>query len=316
MHQKLSQMREFLKRIPGAVSSVRFARQIKSSLVSAICRLYLSRLKSMYWRRHHFDELDSTYALSNHANENYVVQTTDKIIGRLLYSRGYFDFQKFERAMQIIDTERGGRKPQLLFDVGANIGPICIPAVTRGYVKRAIAFEPDPQNFRLLRINTILNDVENLIECHEIALGAENGIAQLSLNAENHGDHKIFTGQENSSAQTISVPVHRFDDFLPDDENIEGIIWIDVQGFEADVLSGATKSLGKVWPLVFEFTPQDLKANGTFEHLINFISESGYSKYCDLESRSIFLTPITQKNLFELALSLEKNNAFTDILLL
>ena len=45
--------------------------------------------------------------------------------------------------------EGSGKTYQIkkLYDIGANIGVTCIPAVNRGYVKQAIAVEPESENF-------------------------------------------------------------------------------------------------------------------------------------------------------------------------
>ena len=67
-----------------------------------------------------------------------------------------------------------------MVDVGANIGPICIPAVTRGYVQQAVAVEPNPDNCRLLRVNVALNGLHNKIAVEECAL-APVGMMSLPL---------------------------------------------------------------------------------------------------------------------------------------
>ena len=80
------------------------------------------------------------YALCDH-KEPFVVDTKDGIIGRVLFETGEFDFGKFETAHRLI-CERRGKAPALLVDIGANIGTICIPAISRGLVQSAIAIEP------------------------------------------------------------------------------------------------------------------------------------------------------------------------------
>ena len=304
----------FAKRIPGAVELVGLIRRIRLTLVKTTLKIFQSRLKSYYWREVYFDALNAPYAVSDHSTENYIVKTSDKVIGKLLYCRGDFDLQKLERALSIIDKERVTGKPYILFDIGANIGSICIPAVKRGYVKRAVAYEPDPDNFRLLRINAILNNVEELIEFHQVALGDKQGEAQLSQNFINHGDHRIVVTGEAVPANSITVPVRCLDDFMPDGEDTECILWIDVQGFETQVLCGAQAVLAKTWPLVLEFTPKDLKANGTLDRLIEILTQSAYLIFFDLEHDSASAQTLNSDNLLRLALSLEERDTFTDIL--
>ena len=42
---------------------------------------------------------------------------------------------------------------KIIYDIGANIGVTCIPAVNRGLVKNAFAVEPETSNFELLKLN-------------------------------------------------------------------------------------------------------------------------------------------------------------------
>ena len=316
MAQESERMKEFSKRILEHLRLLGPARRIWSLLTRTITTCYQARLKSPYWREQHFNTLSSTYAVSDHPNENYVVKTSDKIIGKLLFCRGDFDLRKFERALKIIDVERDARKPRKVFDVGANIGPICIPAVRRGYVKHAIAFEPDPENFRLLRINAILNGVENLIEFHQVALGAEKGQAQLALNTINHGDHRILPANVTASVNSITVPVHCLDDYISKDDDFLSILWIDVQGYETQVLRGAQSALAKACPLVLEFTPSDLKQNGSFDLFIELLTQGTYKKFFDLEQESPTINVVNMENLDTLAKTLASRDTFTDILVI
>ena len=79
-----------------------------------------------------------------------------------------------------------------LYDIGANIGVTCIPAVNRGLVKRAIAVEPEPENFKLLKLNIILNNLEDKIETLNYALSSESDkFLNLEISNDNSGDHRI-----------------------------------------------------------------------------------------------------------------------------
>jgi len=306
-------MKELTKNLLDHLGFLGQARRMRNFLTNTITAFYRNRLKSPYWREHHFNTLGGVYAVSEHEEENYVVRTSDKVIGKLLYCRGDFDLQKFIRSMHIIDEERGTGKRKLLIDVGANIGPICIPAVRRGYVERVIAFEPDPENFRLLRINAILNGVEDRIESHQIALGASHGVAQLIHNNTNHGDHRIETGGCSTEGGSV-VQVRCLDDYWSTEKDIESILWIDVQGFEAHVLKGAQKAFSERCPLVLEFTPKDLNQNGTFNDLISLLTRSDYSIFFDLEHSTPLKMALNQENLVALAQRLEERDTFTDIL--
>ena len=225
--------------------------------------------------------------------------------------------------MQILNSESQSgvsTKKPVLFDIGANIGPIGIPAIKRGYVDRVIAFEPDPDNFRLLRINTILNDVDDRMECYQVALGAESGIAQLTRSESNHGDHRIRRPSDSDDSGTdhasdnVTIEVRRLDDFLAGVTDC--ILWIDVQGYETHVLSGAVTALRNACPLVLEFTPKDLVENGTMEQFIEHLTSSSYTRFFNLDNPAPVSVELNRESILELGRTLEQRDSFTDILVL
>lgn len=310
-----SSLRSWAKRVPGSIWLVRRLRQCREWMASGTSRIIERRLISEYWRSHRFESLAGPYALGCHAAESYVVATSDTVIGKRLYSRGTFDLQKLERAFEILRAEQPDAIPDVLVDVGANVGSICIPAVKRGFVKRALAFEPDPGNFRLLRINALLNATEDGIECHEMALGESAGVAMLASNPANHGDHRIVTGAP-PGIGLREVPVRTLDSFLQQTQGKPWLVWLDVQGFEPEVLAGSSRAMAAGWPIVMEFTPDDLDARGTFDKLMELITQSPYSRYFDLDCPSAEFEELPISQLQRIADELRKHKSFTDLLFL
>jgi len=197
----MTDMRAVLKKTPGVVPLVRFVRGVPGRVMAGVSRAFMHQTKRMSWRGQMFATLPGRFAISAHARENYVVNTSDKVIGRSLYVRGDFDLPKFERAMDILRDKRGLDGVDMLFDVGGNIGPICVAAVNRGYARKAIAFEPDLDNFRLLQINILLNGLEASITCHRMAVGCAPGTAFMARNEDNHGDHRVIAGATGGDTQ-------------------------------------------------------------------------------------------------------------------
>ena len=67
-------------------------------------------------------------------------------------------------------------KPQQVFvDVGANVGGYAVRAAAKGM--KVIAFEPNPDIFRLMKRNAEINHV--LLDAFQCALGASNGQARV-----------------------------------------------------------------------------------------------------------------------------------------
>ncbi len=301
--------------MPGAVWLVRKLRHGGERIVCGVSRFVERRLKSEFWRSHRFDALSGQYALGCHPQESYVVATSDKMIGKRLYSRGTFDLQKLQHAFEILRVEQPDAMPDVLIDVGANLGSICIPAVKRGWVKRAIAFEPDAGNFRLLRINVLLNAIEDGVECHEVALGEVAGVATLAFSPDNHGDHRIVAGVS-PGIGAREVAVHTLDSYLKQADGSISMVWLDVQGFEPEVLAGASRAIAAGWPIVMEFTPDDLLARGTLGKLMDLIRQGPYTRFFDLDNNVANSTGLPVTHLQQVADELRQRKSFTDLLFL
>jgi FkbM family methyltransferase len=209
-----------------------------------------------------------------------------------------------------------------LIDIGANIGNICIPLIKQKRFERAICFEPDPANFKLLKVNTILNDLVDSMVLVNSALGGEpKQELEFELSLENFGDHRVRVSKQPGIEKEESRPVIKvnsttLDTFLS--ENVHGIpegvlIWIDVQGYEGLVLKGAKDTLARGFPLVIEFWPYGLNRAGTFALLFEALHL--YSCYIDLGHKEISKRDLTE---LEILYSTYLNDAsfMMDILIL
>ena len=71
------------------------------------------------------------FLLKIQKQENFIVHCNE-LISRNVFLDGSFDFIKFEKVISIIKTNND---MTTLVDIGANIGTIAIPALTRYYFK-------------------------------------------------------------------------------------------------------------------------------------------------------------------------------------
>ena len=86
--------------------------------------------------------------------------------------------KKLEKTLEFL---RPTHKIKKLYDIGANLGVTCIPAVQRKMIQNAIAVEPVMQNYDILKMNIILNKLEKKL-CIIIALYPTEQIMMLKLN--------------------------------------------------------------------------------------------------------------------------------------
>jgi FkbM family methyltransferase len=121
-------------------------------------------------------------------------------------------------------------------DIGANIGSFTILA--SGVVgAKTVSLEPVPSTFNRMKRNIRLNDIEDRVNAHCVAAGAEEGSILFSIDQ----DCVNQVVSESYEGQSMRVPV------VPMDELLKGkspTLWkVDVEGFEHEVLKGATGSL-------------------------------------------------------------------------
>jgi FkbM family methyltransferase len=108
-----------------------------------------------------------------------------------------------------------------------------------------IPFEPNPVASRVLRINCALNGCNNLdMTLLDIALGAaESRLKPITPQADNLG-HTIFEVEE--GAGTLCLP----GDTMFADRPV-GLIKLDVEGMELEILAGLSQTLRRWRPTIF-----------------------------------------------------------------
>jgi FkbM family methyltransferase len=212
---------------------------------------------------------DSRYMIAS-GKETHVIVSKDMAVGHPLFMTGESDFSKFITAMSLITEKRTG-SISTLWDIGANIGSICIPAVRRNYLEKAFAFEPEAELHKLLRANIILNEVDGRIATFRTALGRGHSKELLTMSDGNAGDYRIAGTSFESDAmgersrRHQQIDVAPLDDFSDHFEVGKTLLWIDVQGYEGFVLAGAEKILKSAPPLVSEFWPYGMRRLHSFE---------------------------------------------------
>lgn len=252
--------------------------------------------------------------LLTEGREQFLVFTHDQIISKTLFRTGEFDFEKFERVLRLLGRER----VEVLVDVGANIGTICIPAVNRGFAARAIAIEPEPANFRLLSLNVELNALGDRITRQNVALGDRDGQElELELAPDNSGDHRIrVAGGDGTYAEgerrVIRIPSQTLDTLAGPLDPARTLVWMDTQGYEGHILGGASALLERRVPLVTELWPYGLERTGGLERMKTALR--AYESFFDLSTSEPRRQPV--RELDALVDRLARGEDYTDVLLL
>lgn len=146
--------------------------------------------------------------------ERFLLDSRDQVISRAIYRRGYHDFHVFSSALKILKFPQS--HVNLLVDVGANIGDVCISAVARGLASQAIAVEADAHNFDLLTTNILLNNLQSKISTHQVAAGSRDGhVVQILRSETNFGDHQIRPLTNSGMLRSIEVTERSLDSIAP-----------------------------------------------------------------------------------------------------
>ncbi len=193
-----------------------------------------------------------------------VIPTADRTIARSVYSSGDWDPLLVGTAFDALRTFGHRYEGTTFLEVGANFGVYCLPAVSQLGFARAVAYEPDPASFDLLRQNIDRNGLGDRVEAHHAALSEQPGELLLSLGVGNSGDNRIVAAETGWRGETVKVPARTFDDEVAAGRiRIEdlGLVWLDVQGHEGEVLAGASSLLRSKVPIVMEYASGMLKGD-------------------------------------------------------
>ena len=162
------------------------------------------------------------------------------------------------------------------FDVGANVGLYVWEVNKLCPNRKILAFEPDPENFKLLKMTLKEANLQNLELCPDALSNktAEVSFSQDPLTSATgciSGKDKPWIEQYlNTSTNQISVNTRTMDTEERDNK-IPSLIKIDVEGHEVEVLEGAVNTLTKRKPLfiIESFPPKQ-------EKVISILKEYGY----------------------------------------
>lgn len=211
---------------------------------------------------------------------NYIATSKDvTIMGSMYNSRQNWaqdDMKIFHELAQKyyqVDDSNG-----LFLDLGANIGTTGIYFLKKLTPNlKLLAFEPDAENFKLLRANLILNNLYENAAVENCGLGVEDSEETFYKIGFNPGGSGMFANLfvKNTPAETIKIISldKYFEEKNLATEDIK-YIWIDTEGFEPQVLIGAQNILRKnPAPIFMEFNPHIYKKSGFYEKWMSLLSE-------------------------------------------
>lgn len=183
---------------------------------------------------------------------------SDDKVGYSISTQGIYDLSVTEVLWRLVDPG------DTALDIGANIGYMTsIMAKRVGKTGKVWCFEPNSEVYEEL-LSNIYNWYNkynwNHIYCQKLALSNKSGVGLLEVPNKNRGESSIITtdkyqkvGKEINNCKTHKILLTTLDKTLDKNGKI-GVVKIDVEGHELQVLQGATELISKqrIRDIVFE----------------------------------------------------------------
>jgi FkbM family methyltransferase len=161
-------------------------------------------------------------------------------------------------------------KHPMMIQAGGNSG--LYPMLLTEFFATIVTFEPNSKNFHCLVNNC---QSPNVIKFN-CALGSKNGkIKSVEINDSNFGMSKVEEVSDASYIPMVTIDGFGFTDV--------GVIFLDVESYELEVLKGSVKTLEDSKPVVIVESYDDI------ENITEFLKEKGYSLYKKIGSNADYV---------------------------
>lgn len=178
-----------------------------------------------------------------------------------LMENGLFstEISGINKIIEEIETNHLDVKDKTFIDIGANVGTYTIALAP--YFKQTFAFEPDKHIFNILCGNVALHNLSYKTQLYRTALSNRRELVQFKKFNELGGESMCVKYEKEDISNTL---FNQYGEIcVQKDEMIEaktldlycisnvGLIKIDVEGFELNVLKGASETISKSnWPTI------------------------------------------------------------------
>lgn len=159
-----------------------------------------------------------------------------------------------------------------IVDIGANIGAFTLDCAYRYPAVRIEAYEPNPLVFRTLRKNIDANGLAGRVRLHNEAVGATRGTLRLWTSAGNIAA-TAYPSSRDKTGPAIDVPQTDLATVVERAGTV-GLLKIDAEGAEADILEGGRAALTAVEQIVAEY--HEMLVPGVLQRVEHVLREQGF----------------------------------------
>jgi FkbM family methyltransferase len=208
---------------------------------------------------------------------NYLLFKNEDHISNSIRTSGGFD----QELITFMNAKLRDIPNGTVLDIGANLGSSVVPLAKHNPQLSFVSFEPQKFIYYQLCANILMNQLNN-VDARNMAVGTRSGELTVPVtdvtNATNIGRWSI-SDLDKSTIGGDTQLTHKVDVITIDSLGITDLkfLKIDVEGFELDVLRGATDTLrnNNYPPFTFECWESNEHAEQRQE-LFNFIHGLGY----------------------------------------
>lgn len=178
-------------------------------------------------------------------------------------------------------------------DIGAHVGTYSWICASKA--KHTYSFECSNRSFCYLAANVALHDLTDKVSLFNVALGNTNGTASyIHRSVDGGGSGICELSPDDRNLPRNAVSVRRLDDMHIQFPSKIGLVKIDVEGFEKDVILGALETLrSNDWPpILFESWgawKRDVPAEDLRKGLFDTLQSLGYEIQAMPQAQDMFL---------------------------
>jgi FkbM family methyltransferase len=200
-----------------------------------------------------------------------------KLVRRSIRGLGY-DLR--QRRPELIDFLKA-RNINLVIDVGANRGQFALGLRSDGYCGSIVSFEPAIGPYQELMRLTSSDERWKSYHC---ALGERSGRTKLNISLSDTFSSILdqttnaYAFEQSSAVTHVEdIDIFRLDDVCPLRSSDRAFLKIDTQGFEKEVLAGASIALKSLFGVLMEIPVVHMYKNvWSFEEAVAFMKSAGF----------------------------------------
>jgi FkbM family methyltransferase len=179
------------------------------------------------------------------------------------------------------------QKGDTVVDIGAHIGVFSVFASK--FASKIYSFEPSDENFKVLKENIAINNINNVVIPFNLAVSDNTGERVLFVSPNNSAGHSFYAHESLHKNKEIIVSTVSLEDFVTSNNiSVIDFLKIDCEGGEYNILlECSAKVLSIVKKISMEY--HNIDSNRNVSVLENFFKKNGFTVSINFENNCHYL---------------------------